>query len=280
MVSSLAKRSSNVVAPSIALSGVGLFSQLSLGSLSGSTGISDVELIIGVIPPMSGSHISVLASSQPSYHCSIIPDLYASHWPLGVLNEVNQPVAQLISGLGVLNHGNPSTRLYAINGTTRTSSSWTGAKWCILWTVITVLWLSLPCTITWLSRPWVVMCAASWGRPSLLRSCADIMMLVAPQSLTARIRCNSPCWSCIWASWTMCDESHLAIPKKYWLNVRAFRLPKTTLSLSEIGCGSFPLMLPSTPSYQKRAIQAPIQPSSPAELDTKRGKVVFWLLNI
>jgi hypothetical protein len=42
----------------------------------------------------------------------------------------------------------------------------------------------------------------------------------------------------------------------------------------------FPLMLPSTPSYQMTAIQAPVRPSSPAELGTDRGRLVFWLLTI
>jgi len=70
----------------------------------------------------------VFSSSQPSYHCTIVPDQLASPWPLGVLNEVDRPVGQSISNLQVLNHGNPSTRSYALIGTTRTSGLWTGAK--------------------------------------------------------------------------------------------------------------------------------------------------------
>jgi len=200
MVTSLAKWSSNEVAPSMLISGVGLSSPLSHGCSSGSIGISDVKLIVGVLPPMSGSRKVVLSSSRPSYHCTIIPELCASPWPLVVLKEVNRPVAQSISGLRVLNHGNPSTRSYGLIGTTSTPSSLTGAKWSIYWTVIAVLRLSLACAITWPSRPWVVMCAASWGSPSLLRSCAEIKMIVAPQSISARIGCNSPCWSYIWTS--------------------------------------------------------------------------------
>jgi len=238
MVSSLAKRSSKAVAPSISISGVGLSSPLSLGFPFGSTGISDVRLIVGTLRPIPGSRTLVLSSYQPSYHCTVIPDLRASPWPLGVLKEVNRPVAQSISGLWVLNHGNPSTRSYALTGMTTTSGSWTGAKWSIYWTVIAVSRLSLAGTITWPSRPWVVMCAAWWGSPSLMRRFGDITMLVAPQSMSARIHCNSLCWSRIWTAWTMCDASGFAIPHKYWLDMRAFGLSKTTLGLSEIWCGS------------------------------------------
>jgi len=42
----------------------------------------------------------------------------------------------------------------------------------------------------------------------------------------------------------------------------------------------FPLRLLSTPSYTMTAIQPPVHPFSPAELDTERGKLVFWLLSI
>jgi len=88
MVSSLAKRSLNAVAPSISISGVGLSSPLSLGFPCGSTGISDVELFVSVLPPMSGSRTFVLSSYRPSYHCTIIPDLCASPWPLGYLMKL------------------------------------------------------------------------------------------------------------------------------------------------------------------------------------------------
>ena len=42
----------------------------------------------------------------------------------------------------------------------------------------------------------------------------------------------------------------------------------------------FPLMLTSTPSWPMTASQAPVRPSSPAELGTKRGRLDFWLLTI
>jgi hypothetical protein len=128
MVSSLAKRSLNLIAPSISISGVGLSSPLSLGFQFGSTGISDVELIVGVLPRMSSSCTLVLSFYRSSYHCTIIPDLRASPWPFGVLDEVNRLVAQSISGLRVLNHITPSTRSYGLIGTTCTSGSWTRAK--------------------------------------------------------------------------------------------------------------------------------------------------------
>jgi len=174
IVLSLAKRSSNAVPPSISIAGLGLSWPVSFGFPSGSTAISDVELIVGVLPLMSESRMVVRLLSRPSYHCTIIYDLRAAPWPFGVLNKVSWPVAQSISGLRVLNHGNPSTRSYVHIGMTRTSGSLTGAKWSIYWTVIAVLRLSLTCGITLPSKPWVVMCAASWGSPSLMRSCGDV----------------------------------------------------------------------------------------------------------
>jgi hypothetical protein len=51
-------------------------------------------LIAGVLPPMSGSHPLVLSSFQPLYHCTSIPALHASPWPLGFLNAVNRQVVQ------------------------------------------------------------------------------------------------------------------------------------------------------------------------------------------
>jgi len=42
----------------------------------------------------------------------------------------------------------------------------------------------------------------------------------------------------------------------------------------------FPHMLPSTPSYSMTPNQAPIRPSSPAELDTERGRLDIWLFTI
>ena len=212
--------------------GVGLTAPLSRGIPSGSTGISDVELIVSVNTPMSGSHMLVLSSSWSSYHWSIIPHLCVSTWPVGVLNEVIWPEAQSISGLRVLDNGNPCSRLCVLIGMRSTSSSWTWAKWSILWTAIAVLGLSLACSITWQWKMPVVMCDASWGSPTLLRCCGDIKMLVAPQSMSARIRYCSQCWCRIWILWTMCDESCHAVPHRYWLEMWAFGLSETTLSLS------------------------------------------------
>ena len=203
IATSLVKWSLNAVALSISISGVGLSSPLSLGYPSRSTGISDLKLIVGRLPPMAGSHMFELLSSQPSYHSTMIADLRASPWQLGLLNEVNQPVAQLISGLWVLNHANSSTRSYALSGMTSTSGLWRGAKWSIYWSVIAVLWIFLACAIRWQCRLWVVMYTASWDSPSLLTGCGAMKMLVALQSMSTRIRSNSPCWSRIWTSWIM-----------------------------------------------------------------------------
>ena len=237
MVSSLAKRLLNAVAPSISTAGVVQYSPLSLGFPPGSTRISDVELIVGVLPPMYGSHMMVLPSYRPSYHCTIIPVLCAPPWPLGVRNEVNRLVAHSISGFLVLNYRNRSTRSYVLIETTSTSGLKSRAKWSIYWTVIAGSWLSLLCMIIWPSTLWLLIFAASWGGPGLLRSCGDIKMLPAPQLMSTSIRCNSPCWYHIWTSWTMCDESGLAIPHKYWLAMRAFGITKTTFGLSEIWWG-------------------------------------------
>ena len=124
----------------------------------------------------------------------------ASPSSLGVLNEVNRSVPQSISSLQLLNPGTPSTRSYALIGTTSTSGSWTGAILSIYWTDITVLRHSLACAISWPSRPCNAMCAASWRSPTLFSWCGDMKMLVAPHSMSAGIRCNSLCWSCIWTS--------------------------------------------------------------------------------
>jgi len=78
MVSSLPKRLSNAVAPSISISGVGLSSPLSLGFPSGFTGICDVELIVSILTPMFGSGTLVLSSSRSSYQSTNIPHLGAS----------------------------------------------------------------------------------------------------------------------------------------------------------------------------------------------------------
>jgi hypothetical protein len=42
----------------------------------------------------------------------------------------------------------------------------------------------------------------------------------------------------------------------------------------------FPLLFPSTPSYPMAAIETPVHPSSPAEVDTKRGMLAFRLFPI
>jgi len=42
----------------------------------------------------------------------------------------------------------------------------------------------------------------------------------------------------------------------------------------------FLVMLPSTPSYPMSAIQDPVRPCSPADVDPVRGRLVFWLLAI
>lgn len=192
---------------------------------------------VTVLLPMCGSHTFVLWSSRPSYHCTIISDLHASLWPLGVCNELNWPLAQSISRFWVLNHGIPSPRSHALIGTTSTSSLYTRAKWFIYWTVITILQLSRANAITWQSWLWIVMCTASRGSPSQLTSCGAMKMLVAPQTMSAHIVFNVLCQSRIRTSSKMCGESGLSVPHKYSLHLRAFGLSKTTISLNTIWCG-------------------------------------------
>jgi hypothetical protein len=100
---------SYVVAPSIAISGVQLSTALTHGFSSGSTGNCNVELIVGILLPKSGSCTIVISSSQSWYHCTILHVLNASPSPLGVINEDNWLVAQSISGWPVLHRCNPST---------------------------------------------------------------------------------------------------------------------------------------------------------------------------
>jgi len=192
-VLSLPMQSSNAVVPRISSSGVGLSSPLSIGLHSGSTWISDVASIVGELPPSSGSHTLPLSSPWARYLGTIIPDMHASPCHLGVLNEVNWPIAQSISGLRVLNHVYTSTWSYTLIEMTSTSGLWTGPKWSLFWTVIAVLQLSLACAMGWPLRLADVMCAASLGSSSLLGSYGDIKMLVPPQWISACIHCNSLC---------------------------------------------------------------------------------------
>jgi len=122
MDSSLAERSRNTFASSILIFGVELPSPRSFGLPSGSAEICNLELVASVCPPMSGSCTLILSSSRPFYHGAIIPDPHASPGWIGFLNEVDWLVAQSISGLRVMNHGNHSTRSYAVSGTTSTSN--------------------------------------------------------------------------------------------------------------------------------------------------------------
>ena len=73
--------------------------------------------------------------------------------------------------------------------------------------------------------------------PSHLRSLGVMKILVAPQSIRAHTRCISPSLSRIGASWIMCAESGVSVPHRYWLNVLALGLSKTTLDFSEIRWG-------------------------------------------
>jgi len=43
------------------------------GTVAEAVAFADVVLIVGVLPPMSGSRMVVLSSYRPSYHCTIIP---------------------------------------------------------------------------------------------------------------------------------------------------------------------------------------------------------------
>jgi hypothetical protein len=89
--------------------------------------IADIELIIDILPPLSGSHTSVLSSSWPFYNCTIIHVLYAINWPHGALNEVNRLVFQLIFRLRGLNNGISRNGLYAVIAMTSASGWLTGA---------------------------------------------------------------------------------------------------------------------------------------------------------
>jgi len=70
---------------------------------------------------------------------------------------------------------------------------------------IVVLRLSYADIITRLSRPKVAMYAGSDGSPSCRSSLGALKMLVAPQSIRARLHCFSPCTSRTYSSWTVSD---------------------------------------------------------------------------
>jgi len=165
--SSLTKRSSNAVAPSILIAGVGPSSPICLRIPAGSRGISDGELIVCILPPVSSSCPLVLLSAQLFYHCTMIPDLRASPWQHWDLDDVNQSVAQSFSGFQVFTHGHPSTESYAQIRTTGTSGSWSRANYSIRPLIIAILRLSLTWVIIWPARLWLMMCTASWGSPSI-----------------------------------------------------------------------------------------------------------------
>ena len=157
--------------------------------------------------------------------------------PVGFLNDKSNFFDQSISGFRARNHRSPRTRSYALIGTTSTSDLSTGARCFNYWTEKVIFRLSFVCSITWPLRPRVVVWAAWCRSLSLRRSLGDIKMLGAPQSIRARTRWISPCRSRIWTSWIMCTESGVSVPQRYWLNMWAPRLSKTTLGLNDIRCG-------------------------------------------
>ena len=155
----LTNRLPNAVAASILTSGVALSWQPTLGFAYRSTGISNVDVMVVKVASISVSSTLILLSPSHLYHYTIIPDLHASTRPIEVLNDVNQPGPQFISGPWVRNRWIPSSRLFAFIGTTSTSSSLTRAKWFLIWIVIAIIQLSLTCVITRLIRPRVAMLA-------------------------------------------------------------------------------------------------------------------------
>ena len=232
MITFLEKRSMKVVAPSISTCGVGLSTPLCLVFPSSSGGISEDGLIVSILLPISCSHMLVILASHPSHNYTIIPELYASHWACGILNENNGPAVQLISGLWDFKHVHPSSRLYGLIWLTCTSGSWPRAKLSIYWSHIASFLLSATWPIQWQSLPCMVMGAASWGSPSLLGCSAAIKVLIVLQSMSAHICCNSLCSSHIETMETMCNESALGITQRYWLEIWAFGHCKTTMGLS------------------------------------------------
>jgi len=137
----------NMVGPSVSMPWVGLSWLLSLGVPSGFGGISGIKLIVGRLLQLSRSCILVLLSSQHWYHFTVKANLFASFWPLRVLEVANWPVAQSISSLHVMNHYNPITGWNSFIRVIDTYNSWTTVQWCICCTVITVLQCFLTCAV-------------------------------------------------------------------------------------------------------------------------------------
>ena len=78
--------------------------------------------------------------------------------------------------------------------------------------------------------------AGSYGSSSFLSRLGDIMMLIAPQSISALTRCMLPCIFHTRTSWMICAESGLRVPHRYWLHIRA-RPSRMTLDFKAIRCG-------------------------------------------
>jgi hypothetical protein len=90
--------------------------------------------------------------------------------------------------------------------------------------------------ITWTLRPWVKVNGGSWGNSSFLSRLRDVKMLVTPQSSSALTHCMLLCMFCTRTSWTICAESGLSVPYRYWIDVRA-RPSRMTLDFTAIVCG-------------------------------------------
>jgi hypothetical protein len=74
----------------------------------------------------------------------------------------------------------------------------------------------------------------------------------------------------------MFEESGPAVPTKYWHYMRALGSLLQPSALGKSDVVESTLMLPSTPSNRMTDIQAPVRLSSSAELDTEKGRLVFW----
>lgn len=230
----LAQRLSNAVASSIFLSEMGLSWPHYLGFSSWSTGISKVELMVDVLLPLSGSHTVVHSSMQPSYHCTIKSELCASRLLLKFLYVDSRPVAQSISGLRV------STMAHAV-----------------LDSMPQLAWLAPPVREPGLNDPHIKPSLAPCGSPLRGQSsdhegnklwCALLREVVRVYWQFAEIyRClqHRNRWVFIFlailrvdifvkTSWTMCEESRLAVPHNHWHNVGPFGLSKTSLRFSAI----------------------------------------------
>jgi len=203
--SSLAKRWSNVVAPS------------SWISREGST---------FVFPsPHSGRG-----------HEWSVSGIFASCGPFGVRRAVNLPLVQSISGFQALNDGTPRTWLYAFIGTTITSDSLMGSTYSKYCTRTLASRLSFADFITRPLRPWVEVNAGLWGNSDFLSRLGDIKMLVAPQLISALTRCKLPSMSYTRTSWMICAEYGFSVPHRYWLDIRA-RPSRMTFDFKAIWCG-------------------------------------------